>query len=408
MIWRAVDDAALMPEAETLAVGARDSPTEALVLTRQALRRRPATLDAQLDLERDFQREAGRTADFAEGVARFWRSGRRSSPARNRERARVTPQELAEACAEAMWRDDRASPALGMRLERVAPGQAAMSMDGRAETMVNGHGICHGGFIFTLADSAFAFACNTYGERVVSQHGAASASCGRPARHAAGADRERTRARRPLRHLRRPRARTRTARWSPSSAASPAPRHTFFEETPRDTMSGLPDLPPHKDALEPIETRLPRRDRRRCRRSASPGRCAMPTTTCRITAPRSTRPGVHPDDFREPGGPREVPVHHQADLRANYPFGMFAVPREQIARIHASSGTTGKPTVVGYTRARSRHLGAADGALASRRRRAARHAAAQRLWLRAVHRRARRCMTARNDWAAPSSRSPAG
>ena len=44
------------------------------------------------------------------------------------------------------------------------------------------------------------------------------------------------------------------------------------------------------------------------------------------------------------------PFTTKADLRANYPFGMFAVPREQVARIHASSGTTGKPTVVGYTR----------------------------------------------------------
>ncbi len=78
----------------------------------------------------------------------------------------MTPQELAEACAAAMWQDDQASPALGMRLERVAPGGATMTMEVGA-SMVNGHGICHGGFIFTLADSTFAFACNTYGERVV-------------------------------------------------------------------------------------------------------------------------------------------------------------------------------------------------------------------------------------------------
>lgn len=78
----------------------------------------------------------------------------------------MTPQELAEACAAAMWQDDQASPALGMRLERVAPGEATVAMT-VGPTMVNGHGSCHGGFIFTLADSAFAFACNTYGERVV-------------------------------------------------------------------------------------------------------------------------------------------------------------------------------------------------------------------------------------------------
>jgi phenylacetate-CoA ligase len=60
--------------------------------------------------------------------------------------------------------------------------------------------------------------------------------------------------------------------------------------------------------------------------------------------------GVHPDDFRSLGDLAKFPFTTKQDLRANYPFGMFAVPREQVVRIHASSGTTGKPTVVGYTR----------------------------------------------------------
>jgi phenylacetate-CoA ligase len=60
--------------------------------------------------------------------------------------------------------------------------------------------------------------------------------------------------------------------------------------------------------------------------------------------------GVHPEDFRELADLANFPFTTKQDLRANYPFGMFAVPRERIARIHASSGTTGKPTVVGYTR----------------------------------------------------------
>lgn len=68
-----------------------------------------------------------------------------------------------------MWADDPASKSLGMALEHVAPGEARLSMEVRAD-MVNGHGMCHGGFIFTLADSTFAFACNTYNERVVAQH----------------------------------------------------------------------------------------------------------------------------------------------------------------------------------------------------------------------------------------------
>ncbi len=60
--------------------------------------------------------------------------------------------------------------------------------------------------------------------------------------------------------------------------------------------------------------------------------------------------GVHPDDCRSLADLAKFPFTTKKDLRDSYPFGMFAVPREQIVRIHASSGTTGKPTVVGYTR----------------------------------------------------------
>ncbi|MCG3757040.1 phenylacetate--CoA ligase PaaK [Amycolatopsis sp. Poz14] len=59
--------------------------------------------------------------------------------------------------------------------------------------------------------------------------------------------------------------------------------------------------------------------------------------------------GVHPDDCRELGDLAKFPFTTKADLRESYPFGMFAVPQDQIRRLHASSGTTGKPTVVGYT-----------------------------------------------------------
>jgi acyl-CoA thioesterase len=78
---------------------------------------------------------------------------------------------LARACADAMWRDDRASTGLGMRIDGIGPGRAVMSMV-VAETMINGHGICHGGFIFALADSAFAFACNSHGQHALAQHSA--------------------------------------------------------------------------------------------------------------------------------------------------------------------------------------------------------------------------------------------
>ena len=61
--------------------------------------------------------------------------------------------------------------------------------------------------------------------------------------------------------------------------------------------------------------------------------------------------GVHPDDLKTLGDLAKFPFTVKKDLRDNYPFGLFAVPREQVVRIHASSGTTGKPTVVGYTAA---------------------------------------------------------
>lgn len=79
------------------------------------------------------------------------------------------PLALAHASAAAMWAVDRASQGLGMCIEAVGPGHARLSM-AVTERMVNGHGICHGGFIFALADSAFAFACNSHGERMVAQH----------------------------------------------------------------------------------------------------------------------------------------------------------------------------------------------------------------------------------------------
>jgi acyl-CoA thioesterase len=73
----------------------------------------------------------------------------------------VTAQAIAERAARAMFDQDRASQKLGMRIVEVRPGYAQLVMAVR-EDMVNGHELCHGGLIFTLADSAFAFACNTY------------------------------------------------------------------------------------------------------------------------------------------------------------------------------------------------------------------------------------------------------
>lgn len=81
----------------------------------------------------------------------------------------MTAQELAEASAKAMWNEDSASQQLGMTIDHIAPGQATLSMI-VTDAMSNGQGNAHGGYIFTLADSAFAFACNSYNQVTVGQH----------------------------------------------------------------------------------------------------------------------------------------------------------------------------------------------------------------------------------------------
>ena len=80
----------------------------------------------------------------------------------------VAAQRLAERVADAMFANDRASRGLGMRIASVAPGRAEMTMTVR-DDMLNGHAMCHGGFIFLLADSTFAFACNSYNRNTVAQ-----------------------------------------------------------------------------------------------------------------------------------------------------------------------------------------------------------------------------------------------
>jgi acyl-CoA thioesterase len=85
-------------------------------------------------------------------------------------KATLSPDEIARACAEAMWKQDDASQGLGMEIVEIKPGRATLAMTVRPQ-MVNGQRIAHGGFIFTLADSAFAFACNSHNERVVAAQG---------------------------------------------------------------------------------------------------------------------------------------------------------------------------------------------------------------------------------------------
>ena len=110
----------------------------------------------------------------------------------------------------------------------------------------------------------------------------------------------------------------------------------------------MPDLSPRPGDLEPIET------------ASRDELTALQLQRLRWTLQHAydnvghyraafDAAGVQPDDCRELADLARFPFTTKADLRANYPFGMFAVPRERVSRVHASSGTTGRPTVVGYT-----------------------------------------------------------
>jgi acyl-CoA thioesterase len=85
-------------------------------------------------------------------------------------KAVLSPDDLARACADAMWKDDSASSGLGMSIVDIGPGKATLTMTVQPH-MVNGQRIAHGGFIFALADSAFAFACNSHNEKAVAAQG---------------------------------------------------------------------------------------------------------------------------------------------------------------------------------------------------------------------------------------------
>lgn len=81
----------------------------------------------------------------------------------------MTPKERARKSAETMWNGDRASPWAGMQIDEVDEGRARLSLTVEPHH-TNGHGMCHGGVIFMLADSAFAFACNSRNQSTVAQH----------------------------------------------------------------------------------------------------------------------------------------------------------------------------------------------------------------------------------------------
>jgi phenylacetate-CoA ligase len=106
---------------------------------------------------------------------------------------------------------------------------------------------------------------------------------------------------------------------------------------------------PDKSLLDPIETasrdEIAALQTRRMAATLRRAYDAVPAMRAKFD-----QHGVHPSDFHTLEDLKRFPFTTKADLRANYPFGLFAVPKDQLARVHASSGTTGKPTVVGYTR----------------------------------------------------------
>ncbi|MEL6572025.1 MAG: phenylacetate--CoA ligase PaaK [Pseudomonadota bacterium] len=110
----------------------------------------------------------------------------------------------------------------------------------------------------------------------------------------------------------------------------------------------MKDLTPHRDSLDPIEIasldEIRALQLERMKWSVRHAYDNVPMYRDRFDAA-----GVHPDDLQTLADLAKFPFTYKDDLRANYPFGLFAVPRKQIVRLHASSGTTGKPTVVGYT-----------------------------------------------------------
>ncbi|MFI7070204.1 phenylacetate--CoA ligase PaaK [Micromonospora sediminicola] len=112
----------------------------------------------------------------------------------------------------------------------------------------------------------------------------------------------------------------------------------------------MQDRTPRPDELDPVERigvdELRALQRDRLRHSLRHAYAHVPHYRRAFDAA-----GAHPDDLRDLSDLARFPFTTKAELRENYPFGMFAVPRERVARLHASSGTTGRPTVVGYTRA---------------------------------------------------------
>ena len=172
LIWKCVDDDQLMTTAIELAQHLATQPTQGLAAIKHGINMgMNSDLNSQLDYEASTQGILGQTNDYKEGVTAFIKSAKPIFPVTNMTNTeqKLSADELARACADEMLKNDPCSKALGMQLVNVGEGYASMSMTIR-EDMLNGHGITHGGLIFTLADSCFAFACNSRNQCTVAQN----------------------------------------------------------------------------------------------------------------------------------------------------------------------------------------------------------------------------------------------
>ena len=270
----------------------------------------------------------------------------------------LSPDELARACADAMWKEDDASKGLGMKIVEIKPGQATLTMTVQPH-MVNGQRIAHGGFIFLLADSTFAFACNSRNERAV------AAQCDitfiRPGKLGdvlVATAREISRSGRSgIYDVRvtagdvviaefRGHSRTIAGTWLPADGRRGQINNTRKRAMAATSMqsratSYRPELDEaeraSRDEIMALQTKRLAWSLKHAYDNVAHYRKAFDAA------------GVHPSDFKQLSDLAKFPFTVKTDLRDNYPFNMFAVPREKLVRVHASSGTTGKPIVVGYT-----------------------------------------------------------
>ena len=309
------------------------------------------------------------------------------------------PQALAERVAQSMFGSDRASQALGMRIVSVAPGRAEMTMTVR-DDMLNGHAICHGGFIFLLADSTFAFACNSYNRNTVAQGCAIDFLAPAHAGDVLTRHRRRAQPDRPHRRLRHRRAQP--ARQDRRAVPRQELPHRGSRRR-RDVAAYEQSRAKGTPCRSSPATRRSRADRdaraatscARCSSSACDGRSRHAYDNVAHYRQALRRGGRAPGRSAPPRRSRAISLHRQER------------PARQLSVRHvrrAARAGRAHPCVVGHDRQadgrrlyaqRHRHVGDRDGALDSRCGRPPRRHRSRRLRLRSFHRRPRRALRRR-------------